>query len=320
MPCTCPVPAWRPPRGAKNKRLVYSPTQTDPDAERLTVRCNRCLGCLRDAKRELALRCWHEAKTVAGPSWFATFTYDDTHLPADLSVSVDEVQRFAKRIRKNIGPMRYLIAGEYGEPPNRRPHYHALIFGLDLPDLRKSGGTIYGEPKWASAKLEAAWGKGFYDLQQLSLGACKYAAGYIIKKRLGRPHGKDENGEPKRDPRHMRVRFDPTTGEITTWHVRPEFDRRSLKPGIGAEWFNRFRCDVFPSDYLISEGKKVKPPSYYIRKLDEDEQREIAKRRKEKAIANRDEQTDERLMTKHKLAQHQHRADAERRLIKGGAL
>lgn len=37
----------------------------------------------------------------------------------------------------------------------------------------------------------------------------------------------------------------------------------SRRPGIGASWFNRYRSDVYPSDFLISRGKRIVPPKYY---------------------------------------------------------
>ena len=48
---------------------------------------------------------------------FVTLTYDDDHLPGDLSVSIDELQRFFKRLRKSLcgRKLMYYACGEYGE-------------------------------------------------------------------------------------------------------------------------------------------------------------------------------------------------------------
>ena len=39
--------------------------------------------------------------------------------------------------------------------------------------------------------------------------------------------------------------LDPLTGEL--FSLLPEFNRMSLKPGIGARWFDKFKSDVYPS-------------------------------------------------------------------------
>ena len=37
----------------------------------------------------------------------------------------------------------------------------------------------------------------------------------------------------------------------------------SLKPGVGARWLEKFSTDVYPRDYVVIRGVKVKPPKYY---------------------------------------------------------
>lgn len=57
----------------------------------------------------------------------------------------------------------------------------------------------------------------------------------------------------------------PDTGEIV--QRTPEFARMSLRPGIGAGWFDRFSSDVFPGDRVVSRGREAKPPRYYDKLL-----------------------------------------------------
>ena len=43
----------------------------------------------------------------------------------------------------------------------------------------------------------------------------------------------------------------------------PEFNRMSLKPGIGAEWIKLYNKDVYPRDVVIARCHESKPPRYY---------------------------------------------------------
>lgn len=97
---------------------------------RREVPCGNCLGCRISRAREWATRCIHEASLYRS-SGFVSLTYSDDNVPADASVSKDELQRFFKRLREvhSGEPLRYYASGEYGELRGR-PHYHAVIFGI----------------------------------------------------------------------------------------------------------------------------------------------------------------------------------------------
>ena len=60
----------------------------------------------------------------------------------------------------------------------------------------------------------------------------------------------------------------------------PEFALMSRRPGLGTTWFEKFASDAFPSDFLIVDGRKVRPPGFYLRKLDEAAQQPIKRSRK----------------------------------------
>jgi hypothetical protein len=37
----------------------------------------------------------------------------------------------------------------------------------------------------------------------------------------------------------------------------------SRRPGIGRDWIDLYLDDVYPHDYVVVNGKKVRPPKFY---------------------------------------------------------
>lgn len=107
-------------------------------------------------------------------SVFLTLTYDDEHCP--LSLSKRELQLFWKRLRKDLAPrkIKYFACGEYGDQYGR-PHYHAIVFGLQGTDERI---------------VQENWRRGFVMLAGVSQKSISYVTGYVLKK-----FGKDKNKE-----------------------------------------------------------------------------------------------------------------------------
>lgn len=179
-------------------------------------------------------------------SCFITLTYDDEHLPGPGSLDYSHFQRFMRYLRRVPGAkgVRFFMCGEYGSLRGR-PHYHAILFGFDFPDKRlwkrASGADLY-----RSALLERFWPHGHSSIGEVTYEAAAYVARYCLKKTTGAMADF--------------VYTDPETGEIFT----PEFARMSLKPGIGASWFERRAAtDVFPHDNIILKGITHKVPRYY---------------------------------------------------------
>ncbi len=68
--------------------------------------------------------------------------------------------------------------------------------------------------------------------------------------------------------------------------VRPEYVTMSRRPGIGSTWFDKFKSDVYPSDEVVHEGKRYRPPRFYDGKLDDVELDEYRVRRR-RAVGTR---------------------------------
>jgi len=262
-------------------------TNLVPKERIIQLPCGQCAHCRLAKSRDWAIRAMHEAQLYPRNA-FITLTYDQEHLPENQSISVREWQLFAKRLRKAIGPFRFLACGEYGDT-TLRPHYHACVFGINFADDRvpwKQNGEHW---LFLSETLQKTWNKGFTSIGSLTFDSAAYVARYVMKKRHGEQAKK----------RYERVAAN--TGEV--WEVEPEFAVMSRRPGLGKPWFDQFLEDVYPDDYVVAKGQKFRPPKYYDQLLqtkDPDLLRRLKRRRLEKATEDPWEDTEERRAVKDK--------------------
>lgn len=256
----------------------------------VTINCGQCVGCRLEKSRQWAIRCIHESKLHEENS-FLTLTYDNEHLPHDGSLNKHHHQKFMKRLRKkNSGKkIRFFHCGEYGDNTSR-PHYHTLLFGHDFKDKIQISET-QGTPLYVSEELNQLWGKGFCTIGAVTFESAAYVARYVLKKITG------VNAEE-----HYQS-LDPYTGEVH--QIKPEYITMSRRPGIGHDWLKEFESDVYPLDEVIVRGKPMKPPRYYdtLMELKNPEGIEHIKRaRREAAEAHKDNQTQERLAVRERVA------------------
>lgn len=248
----------------------------------LELPCGQCLGCRIERARSWAVRCVHEA-SLHERNCFLTLTYSPQQLPDSGSLVKEDCQLFLKRMRKACGKFRYLLCGEYGSR-TFRPHYHAIIFGLDFgfDRILAVSTTASSEfPLYRSPTLERLWGKGIVMIGEVSFTSAGYVARYTLKKSVGK-----DNSQYRR--------IDIFTGE--EYFVAPEFVIMSRRPGIGAGWLKKWRSDVYPSDEVIQDGKRVKVPRYYDKLLEREapevfesvkaKRREAAARAKERGLVS----------------------------------
>lgn len=241
MRCFYPVDAWRTDDG----EIVFK----DRGGHRhLVFRCGRCIGCKVDRSRQWAMRCVHEASLYDANS-FVTLTFKE----APISLDYREYQLFMKKARRRFGPFRFFMCGEYGER-RLRPHYHALLFGLGFADRYPWRMSPAGFQLYRSPDLEKVWTAGTCEVGDVSFESAAYIARYCVDKITG-PDAED----------HYKV-VDIETGEVSA--RMPEFTRMSLKPGIGFDWFLRYRSEVFRSDGssdCVVDGQRCAVPNYYRR-------------------------------------------------------
>lgn len=182
-----------------------------------------------------------------------TLTYDEEHLPRSGSLDRRAMPLFFKRLRKRYS-FRYFQSGEYGDR-QMRPHYHALLFGMDFPDkVRVNRRKEY--PEWTSAELEETWGQGGCLLGSVNFESAAYVARYCMKKVTGRD----------KEAGHYEL-VDTSTGEVM--ELEPEHATMSRRPGLGKGWYEKFGDIVTRDDSIIVRGHEAKPGRYYDGLLEE---------------------------------------------------
>lgn len=228
----------------------------------------------------------HEA-SLSPANCFVTLTYDDANLPADNSLNHRHFQLFLKRLRKLFHPqtIRYYMCGEYGSL-TQRPHYHACLFNCHFSDKIPQAKTSADSLIYSSPTLSKLWPYGHSSIGDLNKQTASYTARYCMQKITGQ----------LADLHYL----DANTGVLRT----PEYNRMSLKPGIGANWFAKFHADVYNRDYVVSNGTPGRPPKYYdkLRKRQDQISFESTQyERHKKALPLKPDNTPERLLVKEKV-------------------
>ena len=237
--------------------------------EFIEIPCGKCSGCRLQRSREWANRCMLELEYHKS-SYFVTLTYDDCHVPIhyysdpetgealpSMSLVKRDFQLFMKRLRKKFGVgIRFFASGEYGSE-SFRPHYHAIIFGLELDDLVFYKRSAQGFQYFNSASLQEVWPNGFAVVAPVTWETCAYTARYVMKKLTG-----------------------PEAEFYENFNIVPEFSLMSRKPGIARQYYED-HPDLYEHEFInISTekgGRKFRPPKYYDKLFDLDCPEESAK-------------------------------------------
>jgi len=248
VPCFSPLKGWRSIERTKlgKRSIVFNPRFGLTDMP-VAVPCGQCIGCRLERSRQWAVRCLHEA-SLHERNCFITLTFSDEYYPRDGSLNVAVFQKFMKRLRKRFGNgIRFFACGEYGENFGR-PHYHACLFNFDFPD-RLLWSHRDGVDLYTSAALCELWPFGFSSVGDVTFESAAYVARYIMKKVTGSSSSDHYDW------------VDPLTGQV--FSRVPEFTTMSRRPGIAHAWIGQFLTDVYPSDFLVVNGVKCKPPRFY---------------------------------------------------------
>lgn len=246
MSCFKPLTGWyskfKNPSGKRS--IVFNSREALDPYHSLSIPCGQCIGCRLEKSRQWAIRCSLESQLYQN-SYFLTLTYDDEHLPKSGSLVPDDLQKFLKRLRRYVEyhgsdkKIRFFACGEYGDN-FLRPHYHAIIFNLDISDLKSFSTSFSGDIYYTSETINQIWKNGYVIIGEVTFESCAYVARYVTKKMTG------------------------SQADFYYEGRQPEFVRMSRRPGIGSAWLDQYKSDVYPHDYIvIRDGIKVKPPKYF---------------------------------------------------------
>lgn len=185
----------------------------------------------------------HEYETSGEKGVFLTLTYDDAHLPSDLGLHKRDLQLFFKRLRSDLQyegrnvKIKYFACGEYGDN-TKRPHYHAIVFGLDSSDSLFSNSKV---TKRGLSCILDSWRYGFTFVGTVTWDSIQYVTGYVEKKWNGKK-ALEEYGE-KEAP----------------------FQLQSA--GIGLNYIKKHREQLIEQDGFYMHGSLHSLPPYYQKKL-----------------------------------------------------
>lgn len=257
----------------------------NPNFELQTVPCGKCIGCRLQRSREWANRCMLELEYHKS-AYFVTLTYNDEHVPTVYYPDPDtgealpahtlrkrDFQLFMKRLRFKFSDqkIRFFACGEYG-PETMRPHYHVILFGLELHDTVPWSRSPQGFQYYLSQQMQEVWSVrnapsrygsincltadpeyfcdpiGHILVSEVSWETCAYVARYCTKK---------------------------LTGEASEFYdvhnIEPPFSLMSTHPGIAKQWFVD-HPDCYNYEYISvstpTGGRKFRPPRYFDKLYD----------------------------------------------------
>lgn len=134
-------------------------------------RCRKCDPCIDNRKNAWVLRMHLESMLYPKDQvTTATLTYRNEELPSSTKEAKEQLQKFMKRLRKDLfSKVRFFAALEKGSETYRY-HWHIILFGLTFNFHNK-------------AYIEKKWGHGFVRRWEpiRSTGGIAYAAKYALK-------------------------------------------------------------------------------------------------------------------------------------------
>lgn len=204
----------------------------------IPVPCGKCPQCL---KRRVAS--WSFRLEIEALQWqkqyFVTLTYNTDSVPISpntfMTLDPTHITKYLKRLRKQVGKLRYYLCGEYGTR-FKRPHYHLILFGnsnLTENDIINS---------WVSPETKQSYGDVYFG--KVEAASIRYTVQYYDKGDWRKAHQRDDR--------------------------LPEFSRMSQ--GLGRDFLTEAQVNHFLNNpekgYIYNkDGHKIAIPRYYKNRL-----------------------------------------------------
>lgn len=110
---------------------------------------------------------------------------------------------------------------------------------------------------WHSRDLSDAWGLGRITWSEFTPATARYTAHYTADKL--KKYSLDEI-----DPETGLKPYERMDASGEVHHLVHEFQRQSLKPGIGIPWLEKNWREVFPADSIVMDGRELPVPRAYF--------------------------------------------------------
>ena len=252
------IVGWRDYLDLKNRYCIPAEVFTQ-------IPCGKCVECHIKKAQEWTTRCQAE-QMMSRNALFVTLTYNNENLTfttfKNYRVPVlvkKDFQDFIKRLRKSLfgnkgGDLRYFACGEYGDR-TFRPHFHAIFFNLDLPDMELFA-VKKRIPYYVSKFLAERWSHGHVLISACNRQTTAYTAQYNLKK-VG------FLGDTKANAAFIDAYDEPVLSSeayrrlIYSGYVQMPFILASRRPAIGRKWVDE-HFDEVPKALPSFKLNKVK--------------------------------------------------------------
>lgn len=220
------------------------------EKQQIMVDCGKCLNCIQNKKREIALRAVQEMSDKKN-IYFATLTYDELHIiqtKDGRTISKTQIRNYIKRVRQQMRrrgideKLIYVASGEYGEE-TKRPHYHVTIASdYMIADIIKN-----------------KWNEGNVHIEKGTKASIFYTVGYSEKK-LGIDDWKYNDYSELQEPFIKR-----SQGQGKKW-IEKNAERIGKENYYLNTVYGKMRLPKYYKDYLKETGRITEEDTEEIKK------------------------------------------------------
>lgn len=229
--------------------------------EKIPVPCGKCPVCLQRRASSWAIRLEEHQKTN-GRAHFLTLTYSQPPITKNgyMTLVKRDWQLFIKRLRrahpKNT-EIRYYACGEYGSI-RWRPHYHAIIFGIDADLIIRAWREKDVDEQYDKKTLQLPGIPGIWEADpDVNEANTMYVTKYMTKGKRIPLHSKDDRlPEFSLMSKNLGKSF-LTPEMIKYYQSNPENMYVTREGGVKVAMPRYYRDRIFSEEQRAAHAKKV---------------------------------------------------------------